>query len=587
MSERHSTTPARAVAYYRMSTDAQEGSIPAQRDWARKAAPREGVRVVAEFEDPGVAGGEIEHRPGLQAMLEFCEQRFRHGEPVEAVLAWDPDRLSRASSIKTSAVLARLEESGVTRLLTASDGWVDLEDATHRVLYLLKQDLAREGFCQGLARNVLRGQAARARDGMWLGGPVPYGYRLDAGRLAPDPATGPVVTWLFSAYASGAYSLRGLIARLRADGVAPPRPRGDEGGPARPGPGAWYISTLVDILAKQVYLGHTVWNLRHRGRYARLKGGRVQADDTAKAREQERRRKGRKRRATVANPAEDVLRFPDTHPPLTDPATFAAAARQREAGRLRTTPAAGGGDWLLTGLVRCGACEGRMHGASNRREKEQHLRYYCCATAKQHGDCWSKKMVPQDLLVEEAVKAIEEHFAEGPPLDALRAEVRRLASQGRAQAEAERARLRARLDELDADIGRGNANLARVPADLIPGVVAQVRAWQQEREEAALALGRLAAAAEARGVSAEKADKAFRKLSRLRETIKKATPAEARAALAGAVSKVTVNLRPAASARDMEVASIKVELSDAVLDLFGTPRRSERLPLVLTRTLAG
>src|SRR5262245_19485715 len=82
---------ARPVAYYRMSTDAQEGSIPAQKDWARKAAPKEGVRVIAEFEDPGIAGGEIEHRPGLQALLEFCEQRFRRGEAVEAVLVWDPD----------------------------------------------------------------------------------------------------------------------------------------------------------------------------------------------------------------------------------------------------------------------------------------------------------------------------------------------------------------------------------------------------------------------------------------------------------------------------------------------------------------
>src|SRR5262249_9514152 len=150
-----------------------EGSIRAQRDWAHKAAPKEGVRIVGEFEDPGIAGGEVENRPGLQAMLEFCEQRFRLGDPAEAVLVWDPDRLSRASSIKTSAVLSRLEECGVTRLLTASDGWVDLEDATHRVLYLLKQDLAREGFSAGLARNTLRGMAERAAQGLWLGGPIP------------------------------------------------------------------------------------------------------------------------------------------------------------------------------------------------------------------------------------------------------------------------------------------------------------------------------------------------------------------------------------------------------------------------------
>src|SRR5262249_46237474 len=220
MSEKHSSGPARAVAYYRMSTDAQEGSIPAQKDWARKAAPKEGVRVIAEFEDPGIAGGEIEHRPGLQAMLEFCEQRFHSGEAVEAVLVWDPDRLSRADSIATSALLARLRDAGVDRLLTNSDGGVDWADPTHRGLFLLKQDLAGEAYCKGLAGNVLRGQAARAAQGFWMGGPAPYGYRLNAGRLEINPVTGPVVSWLFSAYATGEWSIADLIDRLHRDGVA-------------------------------------------------------------------------------------------------------------------------------------------------------------------------------------------------------------------------------------------------------------------------------------------------------------------------------------------------------------------------------
>src|SRR5262249_56879216 len=117
----------------------------------------------------------------------------------------------------------------------ASDGWVDLEDATHRVLYLLKQDLAREGFCQSLARNSLRGKAAGAAQGLWMGGPVPYGYRLNAGRLEPDPVAGPVVSWIFSSYAGGGWSLTDLIVRLQQDGVEPTRAR-RRGGPFK---GLW------------------------------------------------------------------------------------------------------------------------------------------------------------------------------------------------------------------------------------------------------------------------------------------------------------------------------------------------------------
>src|SRR5262249_54708958 len=117
MSERHSSGPVRAVAYYRMSTDAQEGSIPAQRDWAHNAAAKEGVRIVEQFEDPGVAGGEIEHRPGLQAMLEFCERQSRlggtrggggRGDPLPRVVLGPESRAPARRAWRGGAASGRL-----------------------------------------------------------------------------------------------------------------------------------------------------------------------------------------------------------------------------------------------------------------------------------------------------------------------------------------------------------------------------------------------------------------------------------------------------------------------------------------------
>src|SRR5262249_53987296 len=154
------------------------------------------------------------------------------------------------------------------------------------------------------------------------------------------------------AYASGAWSIRGIVHKLIEDGVAPA------------GRGQWQPSTIKHILGSEVYLGHTCWNVRHQGKYARLAGGKVKADDTARGREQERRRGGHKRLPPVSNGDADGLGVPDPPPPLTDPATFEACRRRRQANRARTTPVAGGGPWLLTGLIRCGACGGRMHGVS-------------------------------------------------------------------------------------------------------------------------------------------------------------------------------------------------------------------------------
>src|SRR5262245_51430961 len=42
-------TPIRGVAYFRMSGDRQEASIPDQQAWVRQACPRENVEVVREF----------------------------------------------------------------------------------------------------------------------------------------------------------------------------------------------------------------------------------------------------------------------------------------------------------------------------------------------------------------------------------------------------------------------------------------------------------------------------------------------------------------------------------------------------------
>src|SRR5262249_25519296 len=144
----------------------------------------------------------------------------RLGDPVECVVVWNPDRLSRADSIRTSAVLARLQDAGVGRLLTASDGWLDWSDCTTRVLMMLKQDLANAGYCGTLARNVLRSSAGRGARGFGLGR-RPYGSRLVAGRLEVDPVTGPVVTWLFEAYAQGTWSIRALVQELNRRGVPP------------------------------------------------------------------------------------------------------------------------------------------------------------------------------------------------------------------------------------------------------------------------------------------------------------------------------------------------------------------------------
>jgi hypothetical protein len=107
--------------------------------------------------------------------------------------------------------------------------------------------------------------AAQTREqGRYLGGRPPYGYRLaDAGphpnkahaawgrrahRLEPDPATAPVVTWMFGQRLAGHSAAR--ITRALNDAGIPCPSAADPGrNPHRTG-AAWTLRTVAAILAK-------------------------------------------------------------------------------------------------------------------------------------------------------------------------------------------------------------------------------------------------------------------------------------------------------------------------------------------------
>ena len=122
---------------------------------------------------------------------------------------------------------------------------------------------------------VRTAMAAQTREqGRYLGGRPPYGYRLgDAGphpnkahaawgrrahRLEPDPATAPVVRWMFAQRLAGHSAAR--ITRALNDAGVPCPSAADPGrNPHRTGAG-WTLRTVAAILANPRYTGRQVWN---------------------------------------------------------------------------------------------------------------------------------------------------------------------------------------------------------------------------------------------------------------------------------------------------------------------------------------
>ena len=129
-----------------------------------------------------------------------------------------------------------------------------------------------------ITRTRIRVRTAMAaqtlEQGRYLGGRPPYGYRLaDAGphpnkahaawgrrahRLEPDPATAPVVTWMFAQRLAGHSAAR--ITRALNDAGVPCPSAADPGrNPHRTG-AAWTLRTVAAILANPRYTGRQVWN---------------------------------------------------------------------------------------------------------------------------------------------------------------------------------------------------------------------------------------------------------------------------------------------------------------------------------------
>jgi len=249
-------------------------------------------------------------------MVAFCQQQHKAKRPIDLILCWDSDRLSRASSVRT-AVLDDLMAAGVTRIFS-SEGWVDLEDDCDLLLFNVKQDLGRSAFAKGIAKNVTRGALERTGKGIWNGGKPPYGYAVgDDGRLVIAEPAASVVRRIFARLNAGD-SLHEVCRALNAGSDPPPGVGRRHRDPAyKP---VWRRDLVGRIAHNRTYVGELVWNRTHQGKHQRVKGGRQ--EKTA----------GQRGDSTYAvNAPEDHVAVKDAHPAIIDRETFDAVARLKAA----------------------------------------------------------------------------------------------------------------------------------------------------------------------------------------------------------------------------------------------------------------
>lgn len=212
MSKRARTgNPLVAIGYVRVSTDDQALGPIAQRSALVAWTARQGVALVAVFEDHGVSGAApIADRPGLLSALEALRA---HGAGI--LVAAKRDRFARDLVVSAMVERGALAAGAIVRTAEGTSDLAGPEGAMMRgivdVFAAYERGLIRARTKAALAVKATRGERI---------GAVPYGSRLaaDGVHLEADDAEQAVLSQVAELRAAG-MSHRGIVAALAARGL--------------------------------------------------------------------------------------------------------------------------------------------------------------------------------------------------------------------------------------------------------------------------------------------------------------------------------------------------------------------------------
>lgn len=332
------------VIYARYSTDRQDArSIDDQVRRCRGYAADRELTVRTVYQDAAQSGAHLD-RVDMQRLL-----RHAQGGAFAAVLVDDLSRLSRDLGNTWRIVFEELAAVNV-RVIDVTTGMAS--DGAGARLTFGAMALVNDTFLQLVRAETHRGMEGRAIAGFSTGGRT-YGYSAVTEENPPDPehprkraviddAEAYIVVRIFRLFAEGA-SLKGIAATLNAEGLAAP----NDGGRGNKIGRGWPHTTIRAILRNERYTGKVVWNA---SKWVRVPG--------------------RKARRRVARPESEwnVARYDELRivPEELWEAVQARFARRASATRRGPLPGSGRHASLLTGMLRCGTCNGSMTGVSRR-----------------------------------------------------------------------------------------------------------------------------------------------------------------------------------------------------------------------------
>lgn len=371
------------VAIYARFSDERQNPTSAQDQIAlcEEHANRQDWKVINRLTDEAISGT-VRSRPGYQALRTLIQS-----EAIDIVMAEALDRISRDQ--EETANLSKLCAFHNVKMFTLSEG-----DITE--LHVGMSSTINAIYLKQLAEKTHRGLEARVKSGKSAGGRS-YGYRIPVmngvkatGDLEIVEEEAATVRQIFTDYANG-LGPKKIAARLNMEGI--PSPSGK----------LWKANTLLGnrqrgtgILNNEIYIGKRIWN---RLRYVKSVDG--------------------NRRVSRLNPPEEWQT--EAAPQLqivSDELWAKVKARQGQIDQTRSARDTGDRHhlsgahaarrpaYLLSGLLHCGKCGGRMNIGGSRPK-----RYYC-ANAREKGPaaCEGMPGIAQTKLEEMVLGGIRDEL---------------------------------------------------------------------------------------------------------------------------------------------------------------------------------
>ena len=321
--------------YERLSRDdelqGESNSISNQKLYLEKYAKSQGFTNIRHFTDDGYSGTNF-NRPGFNALLD----EVKAGN-VGIICVKDMSRFGR-NYLQVGFYTEILFPDKGVRFIAVNNN-IDSDNPTDNE-FTPFLNIMNEWYAKDTSKKIKAVFRSRMENGLRCSGSVPYGYYLEPGdkqTLHVDEEAAEVVRRIFRMAAEG--TPVGVIAEtLMSEKVLIPSAYAEAHKDRLifkhdyNDPYYWTTTTVIGIIERKEYLGHTVL-------------GKTVSENFKT-----------KKRKRVAE--EDLLIFPDTHEPIIDQETWEKANRLRKRSPKRV--ADGSYYHRLSGMVFCADCGARM-----------------------------------------------------------------------------------------------------------------------------------------------------------------------------------------------------------------------------------